>query len=246
MANVKTIATWGLTGKTTMAVNLATTLATMNSKALICLLSTQNTYGDIQGFFGQTIQPNHSLLGAFEDGTDLTNCLWKASEQENNPLSRIFLLSLPNQVELFDIPRPSFAEAEMLLDKLRGLGLFDYIVVDGTSDIREPLSTAALAQAQQVLCLHRPGIASLHWYISIKNILGQLDEGNRVMHIEYAHDDSCSADKYFGSLNLQAGAVVPLVRNARQYENEGIPIVQNTSREAIAFSRAMQGLVASL
>jgi len=237
---VKIIAVWGHQGKTTFAVNLAYSIARYKPDKIITLLSSNLTYGDIQGYYGQHILQAHGLSKALEQGGEehARKFLWKAGNE--GVLSHIFLMSLPNMADALDLEPPSLDMAERLIEELSSSEQTDYLLVDCATSIHNPISSCAIAGADVVLCLHRPGGASFQWYTAMNSFIAQLYLEEKLVHLLYAHDNSCSAPQYFSELSLTITDEVPCVRNSRQYEANGIPMCAAEERETASFRQSLR------
>lgn len=239
---MKTIAVWGHDGRTTCAVNLAWMLAAAQPDRLICLLSSNLVYGDIQAFFKQSIRADRGLGCTFEQ--PVQDCLWKAAPEGTG--FQIFLLSLANESDAMDLEDFTLDHTEALYSNLLSLNSFDYLIVDGSRDPQNPIGSVGLDQAQQILCLHRPSIASYQWYRSMTTLRVQLGLDAKLTHLLYADDMSVERDQYVNSLHLRAQEELPFVGKARLYEHEGTPICAVESRECRNYRQAMQRVIARI
>lgn len=236
----KTVCVWGYKGKTTLTVNLAWSLAVYKPDKLVTILSTNHTYGDVQGYFGQQIHEQKGLQKALEGTSHARSFLWKASTEGIG--KDIFLMSLPNEVDSLLVEPPSLDQAEQLIEELSSGEHNDYLIVDCSADLHNPLTGVALAKADVILCLHQPGWASYQWYRGMRSLCEHLYLDEKMLHLIYAHDQSCEVAAYVKESEIEVTEEIPFVATARQYENKGIPICADETRHTSRFRQAMKQL----
>ena len=240
----KIIAVWGYKGKTTMAVNLAWSLVLYKKDVLVTLLSTNLAFGDIQGFFGQAIHEQKGLQQALLGESHARSLLWKAATE--GIAKDIYLMTLPNEVDSLYVETPTLDQAEKLIEELSSGDHTDYLIVDCSADLHNPLAGAALANADTIFCLHQPGWAAYQWYRGMRSVCEQLYLSERTKHIIYAQDQSCEVGSYVKELGLEITEELPFVASARQYESKGLPICAEESRHTARYRQTMKGLCALL
>jgi MinD-like ATPase involved in chromosome partitioning or flagellar assembly len=242
------IAVWGYTGKTTFAANLAYSLIGKRNDKLVTLLSTNNLHGELQNFFGVEIKEN--------------TCLEKALEAEKHPkdflsivgasgkLSNLYLLAMHNHVDSFLVNRSYPLErAEKFFSSICSGDYTDYVVIDCCKNVYDPgnaLNGVVLAEADIVICLHRPSATSYLWYQSMKSYIDAFFLTPRLVHLLYADDRAFPAAGYFMQLDIMPDFEVPFVSRARHYECEGTPICSDTKSEARRYALAIDKLIPHL
>jgi len=234
----KIIAVWGYKGKTTFAVNLAWSLVKHKNDKIVTLLSSNLTFGDLQGHFGQTILDKNGLLHALVGEERPRKYLWKAGN--DSIWKDIFLMALPNEYDSLLVEEPTLDRVEALVEDLSATESTDYLIVDCSGDLHNPITGAALAMTDTIILLHNPGWASYHWYRGMRSFRDQLSLDSKTSHLISGHDRSCNVSQYIDELNLTILDEIPHVSNARFYENNGTPICSEESRATRSYREAMQ------
>ena len=230
------ITIWGLRGKTTAAANLAWSIAEQGK--LVCIVSSNRNYGKIQGFWGQTIQTDKSIIRAFEDDIEVESLLWKAGSHGTR--HNIFLLTLPNEFDVATYPDISISAVEDLMQKL--MSLFSVVVVIGSADMQNPLSSIALTLSHKIVLLHTPGVASLQWFRATERVRELWFLNRIIKHIINAPDNSISVTDYCQAAKIKVDLELPLLKDALKYENSGSLICENETAISRPYIKAMQKL----
>jgi hypothetical protein len=214
-------------------------LTQTKAEKVVTLLSTNLTHGDIQNFFGVAIWEQRGLMAALTQKGHARSSLWKAGTER--PLSDIFLMTLPNDNDALLMELPGEDKCEDLLRDLVDEQC-DYLVVDCAADIMNPISDVALVRSDIIFCLHTPGSASFQWYRAMRSFIAQLDLDLKMKHLIYAPDKSTNASQYINETGISIAAELPFVRQAKQYENRGVPICSEISFNTRGYSNAMRRL----
>ena len=233
----KIVAVWGLHGRTTFAVNLAWMLTQTKTDKLVSLLSTNLTYGDVQNFFGIAIWDQHSLATALSTKGHARENLWKAGTER--PFSDIFLMSLANDSDALLMESPSEEQCDNLVADLAD-EQSDYLVIDCSASISNPLSSVGLVHADVIICLHTPGTAAYQWFRSMRSFRQQLDLDAKTLHVIYAADRSANIGQYVDEAGITISAEVPFIRSASQYQNKGVPICAEASFDSRRYTNALK------
>lgn len=239
----KIVAVWGLSGRTTCAVNLAWMLTQTKKDSLVTLLSTNLTYGDVQNYFGTAIWERHALAASLAASDHARSYLWKAGTER--PYSDIFLLTLANDSDALFMESPTESQCESIIADLADEQA-DYLIIDCSSDLTNPLSSVGLVLADVILCLHTPGTASYQWYRAMRSFREQVDLNPKMLHVIYAADRTVNLDQYLSETEITVSAEVPYIRSAKRCENRGVPICAESGFESWRYSRAMRRICAKL
>jgi MinD-like ATPase involved in chromosome partitioning or flagellar assembly len=226
---------WGRAGagKTTVAVNLAMALA--NKGKIIGVISSNLQYGHLQILFGQTVFDKHGTYKAIEDN-DAISHYWKSGINEN-----VFLMSVPNEYCRLDYENITIQHVEDLL--AQSSAHFDCVIVDGSEDIGNPISSVALTMSTHVLLLHRPSVVSCSWYASKKEVIPLLRVDGKLIHIVNAYDGSCKLDDYLGRTGINTKLELPFVAEAPLLENMGTPIFISDGKKIREYNTVLNKIV---
>ena len=237
--NANLIAIWGRSGsgKTTLAVNLACALA---KTRCVGLISSNLQYGHVQGFFGQTIQSGKGLLNALENPSDTKEYFWKSGS--SGLLENVFLLTVPNDYTGLQADSVTMEAVEDVLDHARSI--FDVLIVDGSEDITNPVSSVSIAKARQVIVLHRQSVASGLWYRSMGDFLFQLHLETKLLHL--IQETPASIHEYASALHMQTEIGLPYVSDAQAMEDGGGPIYLDSQKHSRRYGKTIDRLVSNL
>ena len=229
------IATWGRSnsGKTTLAANLA--MAFADRDKIVGVISSNLQYGHVQILFGQTIHDKHGIYRAIDDN-DANGHFWKSGLHEN-----VFLLSVPNEYCRMDFENVTLRQAEELI--MQAASHFDCVIIDGSDDIGNPVSSVGLTMSDKVLLLHRPSIASCSWYASKREIIPLLRLDEKILHIINAHDTSCNLGDYLGRANISVKLELPFIAEASTLENMGTLICSSDTRKSKEYNSVLNKII---
>lgn len=218
-------------GKSTLAVNLACALA--EEDKVVILFSANLDYGSIQIFFGETILPEYGVLNALND----------TSEQPQNKLTpikkfkNIFLLGVPNAQQECYIEDMEQKKVENLFQRLKICS--DFIIVDSTSNLRDPITLMGLHLADQVVCTFTPSVETYLWYKSTWNFFHLFGRDQVLLVLGNFHL-GCALPDFRKQTELDFSFVLPEVEEAYIRQNTGQPIFRGSSKSCKAYKTAIQ------
>jgi len=236
----KILSVWGRagSGKTTFAVNLA--LALSERHFIVGLVSSNLQYGNLQVFFNQSIREDKGIFKVLESiNGSVSEHFWKCGIHDN-----LFLLSVPNGYKGLLADGISGEDAENLLTQASVF--FDFLIVDGTEQINNPISSVALTLSSTIFTLHQPSIAGCLWLKGMEDFILQLHLKDRLIHILNANDGSCPIEDFLKSTGLHYAQELPFMKAASTYENAGTPIYLNTDKESKRYSRVVDAIADEL
>lgn len=232
----KMITIWGRagSGKTTFAVNMALALA--ERKFIVGVVSSNLLYGNLQVFFNQSIREDKGIFQALDNGLDGVNeHFWKCGIQEN-----LFLLAVPNGYKGLLADGVTGDEAHTLLSEASSY--FDFLIIDGSEEINNPISSVALTLSSSIFTLHRPSIASCLWLRAMEDFIKQLHLKERLVHLLNANDGSCPIEAFLKNTGIHYSYELPFVKMASTQENAGTPIYLSSDKESKRYSRILDSL----
>lgn len=214
----KIYATWGgkHSGKTTFAVNLACALSRNN--LLVGLISSNLTYGELQTFYGQSVPKEKGLFEALSD--DNPNIGEKFIEYEE--CKNLFYLSAPTRYTGMLCDTVTLQSVERMMNA--AALVFDILLVDGASEINNPVSGVALWLADRIFTLHRPSIAAQVWHRGISDFARELHIVEKQTHILRMPNGDFDEKAYRSLMELPFAYELPYVKRAGELENAGKPL----------------------
>ena len=233
--NAKIITVWGAngSGKTTTAVNLALALAERN--LMVGLISSKLYYGEMQNLFGKKVDADKGLYRAISNGSTTRNMF----VETDNPF--LYFLSVENG---FDGMLLTAINGDMVQELLNDAAIrFDYLVIDGSEELNNPLSSIALTMSDKVVTVHRASVKDCVWFSSMRSMVSLLRLSDKTIHILNAYDKTCDKVAYFSGLGLKFEFDLPYITNAKILENSGKQIY--SSRNGTGVYRKMIERLAS-
>ena len=218
--NAKVIAVWGAngSGKTTTAVNLAFSLSQRNFT--VGLISSNIYYGEMQMLCGCNVPDDRGIYHALMGG-ETKNMLVQAGKTS---------VSAKSVKDMLD-------DANMR---------FDYLVIDGNTDLNNPISSIGMTEADKLLVVHRPSVKDCLWHDSMRNVFDLLNLSYKTAHILNAHDKSCDLSAYKSSIGLTFDFELGYVENANIYANTGQAIVFHDLKQEREYISGMKALTSSV
>lgn len=211
--NGKIITVWGAagSGKTTVATNLAAAIADRN--CMVGLISSKLYYGELQCRFAKRITAEKGLYKAILNGCDMRNMFCET----NNP--NLFFLSVPNE---FDGMLLSAISGETITDLIKNSSImFDYIIIDGSEELNNPISSVGLTLASKIIVVHRVSAKDSIWNLSMRNMMSSLQLENKAVHILNGYDKTCDKLAFLNSIECKTEFELPFIQNAKILENSG-------------------------
>lgn len=233
------ITIWGRSGagKTTLAVNLACALA---QTRCVGLVSSNLQYGHLQVFYGQTIRPDKGLLNALEDPAGTKKFFWK-SGKSSELMENLFLLTVPNDYTGLLCDNVSQESVEQVLERARPF--FEVLVIDGSEDLMNPVSSVGITQSSHTVIIHNPSVASGLWYRSMGDFIYQLHLEDKLSHVTQESPWGLAPQEYAAALGLDADVQLPYVQNARQLEDNGSPIFLENDKACKRYKKQLTRLL---
>lgn len=231
--NSKILAVWGAngSGKTTASVNLAYSLARCNFT--VGVISSNIYYGELQTFFGCNVPDNKGIYNALVSG-ETKNTFVRAGN------TSVFLLSVPDR---FDAMKLTAISSQNVKDILADASIrFDYLVIDCDTELNNPISSIALAEADTVICVHKPSVKDCLWQSSMKSVSDLLNLSYKTIHVLNAHDKSCDLSAYKSSIGLVFDFELGFVENANIYANTGQAVVFHNLKQEREYLSQMNEL----
>ncbi|MFR2155546.1 MAG: hypothetical protein ACLS48_13670, partial [[Eubacterium] siraeum] len=109
-----------------------------------------------------TIDIYHALMGG-----ETKNMLVQAGK------TSVFVLSVPDK---FDAMQLTTISAKSVKDMLDDANMrFDYLVIDGNTDLNNPISSLGMTEADKLLVVHRPSVKDCLWCDSMRNVFDLLN-----------------------------------------------------------------------
>jgi len=215
--NAKIITVWGASngGKTTVAVNLALAIAARNF--MVGIISSKLYYGELQGLFGIRVDNDKGIYKAISNGNNTKNMFEQVASNSN-----VFFLSVPNSFDAMLLTAVSGTSIkELILDAAMR---FDYIIIDGSEELNNPISSEGLTLANQIYVVHYPSVKDCLWQSSMESTAKLLHLTDKTVHILNGYDKSCDKVSYMSNIGVKFDYELEFVQSARILGNSGTPI----------------------
>ncbi len=235
--DAKIISVWGSngSGKTTTAVNLAFAIAQRNFT--VGIISSNLYCGEIQTLCGCNIPENRGTYRALMGG-ETKNMFVQAGK------TAVFVLSVPDK---FDAMQLSTVSGKSVYEMLNDAAFrFDYIIIDGETELNNPISSIGMTEADMIITVHRPSVKDCLWYVCMKNVSDLLNLSYKTVHILNGHDKSCDLSAYKSSIGLTFDFELGYVENANIYANTGQAIIFHDLKQERAYVSGMKALTSSV
>lgn len=203
-------------GKTTFAVNLACALS--KCQALVGLISSDLTYGDMQILFGQSVPPEKGLFQALDD--DNPNIGEKFVEYGES--KNLFFLSVPTCYSGLLCDTVTLQSVERMINS--AALVFDILIVDGAAEINNPVSGVGLWLADRIFILHRPSISAQMWYRGVADFVRELHIAEKQIHILQTPNGEFDDKTYQSIMEVPFAYELPYIKQAGELENAGTPL----------------------
>lgn len=230
----KTITVWGSnnSGKTTFAVNLACALSKQDK--LVGLISSNLIYGELQTFFGQMVPSTKGLFEALNtENPNIGEKFIDYGESKN-----LFFLSVPTRYSSLLCDSVTTGDVEQMINTASIV--FDVLLVDGSSELNNPVSSVGLWLADTIFTLHRPSIAAQMWYQGVSDFVHELHLAEKQSHILLTPNGEFDDKTYRSMMELPITYELPYIKCASELENAGTPIYFATDRVCSRYSKVLK------
>ena len=236
----KIITVWGgnNSGKTTFAVNLACALSKQDK--LVGLISSNLTYGELQTFFGQAVPSTKGLFEALN--TENPNIGEKFTDYGES--KNLFFLSAPTRYSGLLCDTVTIEDVEQMINAASIV--FDVLLVDGATEINNPVSGVGLWLADTIFTLHRPSIAAQMWYQGVSDFVRELHLTEKQTHILLTPNGEFDDKTYRNMLNLPFTYGLPHIKCADELENAGTPIYFATDRPCRHYGKVLKQIAGKI
>ena len=228
-------------GKSTLAANLSYMLA--EKEQVVVLIASNLNYGGLQLFTGDEITPDKGIFACLSDKSGQPEKYLTQSKANPN----IFLLGVPNDTNepyTFEIERPLL---EGIFNKLSPN--FDFIIVDGTSGLYNPISILSLLLSQYVFEVLQINVKSSLRNKAINSTLSQLCQNTSSGDITYIiseHNVGCHLKLFLDSNNITPAFFIPYVPHAHNYESASKLICSDKRGKSMKYKKAVGKIASNL
>lgn len=214
--NSKLITVWGSdgSGKTSVCVNIGIALA--NRNYMIGIISSKLYYGEIQSFFGKRVEDDKGIYKAISNGCNTKNMFESALTGSN-----LYFLSVPNGFDAMLLTSVSADTAKELIED--ALMRFDYIIVDGSEELNNPISGLGLTMSNKIIITHKVSIKDCLWQSSMENTIQLLNLNDKAIHVLNGYDKTCDKMAYMNSVGVRMDFELPYITNGKILVNSGKP-----------------------
>lgn len=232
--NAKIVTIWGSSGcgKTTAAVNLA--LALSANSMMVGLISSNLIYGELQTLFPVSIPSDKGLSAAIAAG-DTKN---RFIQLPGNDC--LFLFGVPNDADALITACTTMQSVTELLDD--AAIRFDVLVIDGSSDINNPVSSVGLVKSDLVYTLCRPCVRTVAWHRSIEQMVSLLNIKHKMVYCLNAYDRTCDLSAFIQSMGEQFQFDLPFEERMPVCDNSGSPLYTEHMRHAREYRTVIDGM----
>ena len=229
----KVITVWGAagSGKTTVAVNLAAAISQRN--LMVGIISSKFCYGEMQSLFGKRVENDKGMYRAMLNGCNMKNMF----SETGNP--NLFFLSVPNGFDGMLLSAVSGDTVNELISN--SLIMFDYVIIDGSEELNNPVSSIGLTLASKVVTVHRASAKDSIWFSSMHNMQSVLHIKDKSVHVLNAYDKTCDKAAFIGSIDAKMEFELPYIQNAKILENSG-RLIYDSPVSAGVYKKTVQRL----
>jgi len=118
--------------------------------------------------------------------------------------------------------------------------MFDMLIIDGASEINNPISSVGLWLADRIFILHRPSIRAQLWYRSVSEFILELHIGDKQIHILRTSNGDFDDRLYQTMTELPFPWELPHVKCAGELENAGTPLYFFRDRSCRRYSKVLE------
>lgn len=227
------IATTGMggVGKTTFSANLACGLA--DQEKVVIILSAELNFGNIQSFFGESIESDKGTFASLSDKTEQPEKMLVQCSKLN---SNIYLMAIPNDNYEVHTAGLEDSKVEQLIRRLSMIA--DYLIIDCTSDFYNGITIMGIEKAHFVYCLYKATAGAMLWHRSMMPIISQLTEGE-IYPVLSEHQMGCQPNAFSKITEIDIEAYIPNVVSAPIMENIGRPIYYDKDKTSQAYRKVI-------
>ena len=236
----KTITVWGSnnSGKTTFAVNLACALSKQDK--LVGFISSNLIYGELQTFFGQMVPSTKGLFEALNtENPNIGEKFIDYGESKN-----LFFLSVPTQYSGLLCDSVTIEDLEQMMNAASIV--FDVLLVDGATELNNPVSSVGLWLADTIFTLHRPSIATQMWYKGVSDFVRELHLAEKQTHILLTPNGEFDDKTYRSMTDLPFAYELPYIKCASELENAGMPIYLTNDRSCRRYGKVLEQITGEI
>lgn len=225
---------WGgkYSGKTTFAVNLACVISKMDK--LVGLISSNLTYGELQTFFGQSVPPEKGIFEALNEKSP--NIGERFSEYTDS--KNLFFLSVPTTYTGLLCDTVTLQDTERMINAASLI--FDVLIVDGATEVSNPVSGVGLWLSDIIYTLHRPSVAAQMWYRGVSDFMRELHIAEKQAHILLAPNGEFDGKAYQDMMKLSFTCELPYIKGAGEFENAGTPLYFASDRPCRRYNKVTE------
>ena len=235
--NAKIITVWGAngSGKTTVATNLAAALAERDF--MVGIISSKLSYGELQICFGKRVETDKGIYKAISNGCNTKNMF------ESTNISNLFILSPPN---IFDGMLLTAISAETIKDLLEDCTIrFDYIIIDGSEELNNPISSLGLTMSNNILRIYRVCPKDCVWHNAMENLTDLIHIRDKTLTIINAYDKTCDKLAFLNALEVKPEFELPYVPNCSVLSNSG-KLIYNSKLANGQYKKTIQKLASQI
>lgn len=236
----KIITLWGGAGcgKTTFAVNLACALA--GGKHSVGLISSNLVHGDLQTFFAQSIPLEKGLYQALS--RDQPGVSEKFMTCEENRC--LCYLAVPTHYTGLLCDTVTLQSVEELITE--SALAFDFVIIDGSRELTNPVSSTGLWMAEKILTLHKPSIRAQMWFQGVSDFVKELHIGEKQVHLLRNPNGSFDTGSYRSITGCEFIYELPHVKRAEELENAGKPLYYFPDRKCRQYKKVLEKIAGQL
>lgn len=232
----KIIVVWGKngSGKTTTAINLACALAERD--CTVGIIPSNLYYGEIQALLDCEIPTNKGLHKALDE-----NCI---NINENYTMcgfkKDIYTLTLPIDFDCLLNSEVTSEQITKLIEKSEPY--FQYIIIDGSSDIQNGMTFLAMAQAKIIFNIYKPSITTSLWNNNMNNLIEKINIGERIIPVLNNDDNTIDKKIFMKQTGLKFNDELVHVDVAALCENSSSPIFYQKDKKSKLYASAINKL----
>lgn len=231
--NAKIIAVWGAngSGKTTVSVNLGAALAERDFT--VGIISSKMYYGEMQSFFGKRVETDRGTYKAISNGCNTKN-MFESTDNAN-----LFFLSPPSS---FDGMLLSAISGDTIRELIEDSSIrFDYIIIDGSEELNNPISGIGLTMANKVVRVYRVSAKGCIWHKAMENVSELLHINQKSIYVINGYDKTCDKMAFFGNTGIKPDFEIPYIADCDTLINSG-KLIYNSVLGKGQYKKTMQKL----